>query len=151
MKTGSISRALDLAIRSGATELRMPGRPMCPGRLVRIACYQRYGMNLAARQLGVAKNTLEEWLRANDCKLVGKGNRRARTPSPRALPVADACASTAAPRAGEESRCETHATSAYTQNPAEFGCETLPTAADVQRESDALSRTGRLTEAERNP
>ena len=151
MKTGAISRALDLAIRSGATELRMPGRPMRPGRLVRIACYQRYGMNLAARQLGIAKNTLEEWLRANACELAGKGNRRARTPSPRARSVAGASAPTAAHRAGEQSRCETHATSPHTQNPAEFGCETLPTAADVQRDSDALSRVGRLTEAESTP
>lgn len=84
-------------------------------------------------------------------KVLRRAIRALRTPSPRALPVADASAPTAVPRAGEESRCETHATSPYTQNPAEFGCETLPMAADVQRESDALSRVGRLTEAERTP
>lgn len=60
-------------------------------------------------------------------KVLRRAIRALRTPSPRALPVADAHASAADPRSGEESQCETRTASPYTQNPAELGCETSPT------------------------
>lgn len=57
------------------------------------------------------------------------------TPSPRALPVADAPASAADPRSGEESQCETRTTRPHTTNPAELGCET-----NVQLSADDSGR-----------
>ena len=75
--TAHVSPVLDHAIRTGAWQLKPPGRvrTLKPGRLVRIACYQRYGLNRAAQALGLAKTTLEQWLRDNGVPLVGKGNR----------------------------------------------------------------------------
>jgi hypothetical protein len=77
-----ISPALDHAIRTGAWELTPAGHklPLKPGRLVRIACYQRYGLTRTAKILGISQNGLASWLQRQGIVMAGKGNRRRRPP-----------------------------------------------------------------------
>lgn len=73
MNPGVVCMRLARAIDRGETEFKPSGpRKLVPGRLVRIACYRRYGLVRAAKQLGMNQGTLAGWLHQEGIKPEGK-------------------------------------------------------------------------------
>jgi len=60
-----ISLPLAYAIDMGHTEIRQIGRPLEPGRLVRIALAVRMGDAAAAKAMGIALPAYRRWLELN--------------------------------------------------------------------------------------
>ena len=60
-----ISLPLAYAIDMGHTEIRQVGRPLTPGRLVRIALAERMGDRAAAEAMGLELAAYRRWLELN--------------------------------------------------------------------------------------